>query len=223
MLEKSNITWRFAELGRFGHALQGKPLTYMPYSIMEIEALIQSSESGDEKAHQELFGVLYRELHQIAQRELRRNRSLTLSATTLLHEAYLNMSARAVETFPDRPRFLAYASRAMRGLVIDYVRRRSAQKRGGAFEFTQLRTEVPEAALEGDIIERLGEAVDALAQIDPRLAQVVDLKFFCGFSFEEVAGLLDISDRTAKRDWDKARMFLQRQMQAYNVEMPAID
>ena len=167
--------------------------------------------------------MLYDELHRIAQRELRRNGSLTMSPTTLLHEAYLSMSAGASPEFPDRARFLAYACRAMRGLVIDYIRSRSAQKRGGEFEFTALPTAVPAGVNEDLELERLGEAVDALAALDPRLARVVDLKFFCGFSFEEVAGLMDISVRTAKRDWDKARMFLQRELRASDTGLPAFD
>jgi len=103
-------------------------------SDSEISRLIQSSEGGNVAARKELFSVLYDELHRIAQRELRRNGSLTMSPTTLLHEAYLSMSAGASPEFPDRARFLAYACRAMRGLVIDYIRSRSAQKRGGEFE-----------------------------------------------------------------------------------------
>jgi RNA polymerase sigma factor (TIGR02999 family) len=189
----------------------------------EISRLIQASEDGNPAARQELFSVLYRELHRIAQRELRRNGSLTLSPSTLLHEAYLSMSAGALLEFPDRARFLAYACRAMRGLVIDYIRNRSAQKRGGEFEFTALPTVVPEGAQEDQELERLGEAVDALAAVDPRLARVVDLKFFCGFSYEEIAGLMGISDRTAKRDWDKARMFLQRELGASDAGLPAFD
>lgn len=189
----------------------------------EISLLIQASDGGNAAARQELFSVMYQELHRIAQRELRRNASLTLSPTTLLHEAYLSMSAGASPEFPDRPRFLAYACRAMRGLVIDYIRSRSAQKRGGEFEFTALPTVVPVGVDEDREFERLGEAVDALGALDPRLARVVDLKFFCGFSFEEVAGLLEISVRTAKRDWDKARMFLQRELRASDGGLPAFD
>ncbi|HUE10552.1 MAG TPA: ECF-type sigma factor [Steroidobacteraceae bacterium] len=192
-------------------------------SDSEISRLIQSSEGGNAAARKELFSVLYDELHRIAQRELRRNGSLTMSPTTLLHEAYLSMSAGASPEFPDRARFLAYACRAMRGLVIDYIRSRSAQKRGGEFEFTALPTAVPAGVNEDLELERLGEAVDALAALDPRLARVVDLKFFCGFSFEEVAGLMDISVRTAKRDWDKARMFLQRELRASDTGLPAFD
>jgi RNA polymerase sigma factor (TIGR02999 family) len=192
-------------------------------SDSEISRLIQSSEGGNAAARKKLFSVLYDELHRIAQRELRRNGSLTMSPTTLLHEAYLSMSAGASPEFPDRARFLAYACRAMRGLVIDYIRSRSAQKRGGEFEFTALPTMVPAGVNEDLELERLGEAVESLAALDPRLARVVDLKFFCGFTFEEVAGLMDTSLRTAKRDWDKARMFLQRELRASDTGLPAFD
>ena len=174
-----------------------------------LDELVQSAEQGDAGAREQLFAVLYRELHRLAQRELRRGAYLTMSPTTLLHETYLNLAERRNVSFPDRARFLAYAARAMRGLLIDYVRSRRAQKRGGAFEITSLPTEVPDAQAQVDDLQGIGEAVDALGAIEPRLAQIVDLKFFCGFSFAEVAELLGTSERTAQRDWDKARILLQ--------------
>src|ERR1700733_8277030 len=176
----------------------------------DLNILIRSSENGDAKAREELFTVLYAELHNLAQRQLRRNASLTLSPTTLLHETYLDMSSRGSAAFPDRARFLAYASRAMRGLIIDYFRSRSAQKRGGEFQITVLPTEMPQG--EENELQRLSEAVDALANIEPRLAQVVDLKFFCGMTFQEIGAALGTSDRTVKRDWEKARILLQHEL-----------
>jgi RNA polymerase sigma factor (TIGR02999 family) len=176
----------------------------------QLEQLIQSAEQGNASSREQLFTVLYDELHRLAQRELRRNAFLTVSPTTLLHETYLNISGRQSTAFPDRARFLAYASRAMRGLLIDYVRSRRAQKRGGAFEITSLPTELPERARSEGELEGIGEALDSLGAVEPRLAQIVDLKFFCGFSFAEIAELLRISERTAQRDWDKARILLQR-------------
>lgn len=180
-------------------------------SDMDLETLIRSSERGDAKAREELFTVLYAELHGLAQRQLRRNSSLTMSPTMLLHETYLSISSRASGSFPDRARFLAYASRAMRGLIIDYYRSRSAQKRGGAFEITVLPTEMPRIEADAEL-ERLGEAVDALASVEPRLAQVVDLKFFCGMTFTEISATLEISERTVKRDWEKARILLRHEL-----------
>jgi RNA polymerase sigma factor (TIGR02999 family) len=157
-----------------------------------------------------LFASLYDELRQIAQREVRRGAGLTLSATTLLHETYFKVQQREDLAFPDHARFLAYASRAMRSLVIDYARRRQAQKRGGAFEITRLPTEVPEQVTEAVELERLGAAIDTLGELDPGLAQLVDLKFFCGYSLVEIASMRGVSERTAQRDWEKARLLLQR-------------
>jgi RNA polymerase sigma factor (TIGR02999 family) len=166
--------------------------------------------AGEAQGQDALFACLYDELRQIAQREVRRGVGLTLSATTLLHETYFKVQQREDIAFPDHARFLAYASRAMRSLVIDYARRRQALKRGGAFEITSLPTEVPEQVGDADELERLGNAIDALAQIDPQLAQLVDLKFFCGYSLIEIASMRGVSERTAQRDWEKARLLLHR-------------
>jgi RNA polymerase sigma factor (TIGR02999 family) len=178
----------------------------------DLDVLIRSSENGDVKAREELFTVLYAELHNLEQRQLRRNSSLTLSPTTLLHETYLDMSSRGSTAFPDRARFLAYASRAMRGLIIDYFRNRSAQKRGGEFQITELPSEMLRGVEVDTELQHLSEAVDALAKIEPRLAQVVDLKFFCGLTFPEIGAALGTSERTVKRDWEKARILLQHEL-----------
>jgi RNA polymerase sigma factor (TIGR02999 family) len=178
----------------------------------DLDVLIRSSENGDVKAREELFTVLYAELHNLAQRQLRRNSSLTLSPTTLLHETYLDMSSRGSTAFPDRARFLAYASRAMRGLIIDYFRNRSAQKRGGEFQITELPSEMLRGVEVDAELQHLSEAVDALAKVEPRLAQVVDLKFFCGLTFPEIGAALGTSERTVKRDWEKARILLQHEL-----------
>src|SRR5204863_9344424 len=113
-------------------------------------------------------------------------------------------------TFPDRHRFMAYAARVMRGVIIDHARNRHAQKRGGQVEITAMGTDVPEVAADGEQLSRISEAVDALASVEPRLAQVVDLKFFSGFSFAEIAAMQDVSERTVQRDWEKARIYLYR-------------
>ena len=176
----------------------------------QLQQLIQSAEQAEAGSRERLFALLYDELHRLAERELRRSPLLTLSPTTLLHETYLNLSSREGGVFPDRARFLAYASRAMRGLLIDYVRSRCAQKRGAAFEITSLPTELPAAPSPDGELERIGQAVDALGAVDARLAQIVDLKFFCGFSFGEIGELLGVSERTVQRDWDKARILLRQ-------------
>jgi RNA polymerase sigma factor (TIGR02999 family) len=121
------------------------------------------------------------------------------------------MRERDPASFPDRARFIAYAARAMRGLVIDYVRNRRAQKRGGEFHLTAFDTEVIDASVTADAdVPHIGEALTALAQVDPELAELVDLKFFCGLSIAEIAALRDVSERTIRRDWVKARIYLRR-------------
>jgi len=176
----------------------------------DLTTLLTSAEQGDHSAADALFTVLYDELHRMARRELgRRGGGVTLSTTTLLHEAYLDISAREGTAFPDRARFMAYACRVMRGLIIDYARRRQAQKRGGEFEITAIATDIAGAATaNADDLTDLNDGLVELEQTEPRLARVVDLKFFCGFSFAEIGSMMGVSERTVQRDWEKARIFL---------------
>ena len=177
-----------------------------------ISSLIASVEQGDRAAADALFAALYSELHQLAKARLARSAgNLTLGTTTLLHEAYLDLARRDPARFPDRSKFMAYASRAMRGLIIDYVRNRKAQKRGGEFEITSLESDVADTTTDLDLAQ-VGQALDQLAEVDPELVQIVDLKFFCGFSFGEIAALRGVSERTVQRDWAKARLVLHEQL-----------
>ncbi|MFN0186969.1 MAG: ECF-type sigma factor [Aquabacterium sp.] len=176
-------------------------------------ATVAAAERGELKASGELFAALYRELHRMARHQLHANASgLTMGATTLLHEAYLNLSARS-NAFPDRARFFAYAARAMRGLIVDYVRQRRAIKRGGEFHLTTLDTAAANEVAAPQSLDALSEALDELAQAEPALAELVELKFFCGFDFTEIAAMRGVSDRTVQRDWNKARLFLRHVMQ----------
>lgn len=157
----------------------------------------------------ELFADLYAQLRRMARRELAmRGSGATIGATTLLHEAYLELAGRDGRMFPDRAHFMAYASRVMRGLIIDHVRRRKAAKRGGQFELTGLDTTLAGPVAEHLELERISHALDTLAASDAALAQVVDLKFFCGFTFAEIAAMHGISERTVQRRWEKARIYL---------------
>jgi RNA polymerase sigma factor (TIGR02999 family) len=176
-----------------------------------LSALVASAEKGEQGASDALFTALYDELHRMARRELsRRGVGVTIGATTLLHEAYMDISGRDGAAFPDRNRFMGYASRVMRGLIIDYARRRQAQKRGGQFEITSIVTDIADALPDADRLSRLSDALDELEAADPRLARVVDLKFFCGFSFAEIGAMVGSSERTVQRDWEKARIYLHR-------------
>ena len=180
----------------------------MDDAARELAATLAGAERGEARASAELFSALYRELHRLARRQLHANASnLTLGATTLLHEAYLDLSQRGVQ-FPDRARFFAYAARAMRGLIIDYVRERKALKRGGQFHLTTLDTLTAESVPQADELTGIGEALDELAVAEPALADLVEMKFFGGLGFAEIAVLRGVSERTVQRDWRKARLFL---------------
>lgn len=177
-----------------------------------ISSLMVAAERGDSPAAEALFAALYSELHRLARRELaRRGSMVSLSATTLLHEAYLDMAARDGPSFPDRPRFMGYAARVMRGLIIDYARNRQAQKRGGQFEITSLTTDAGDVA-DSRQLERISDALEQLARLEPQLAEIIDLKFFCGFSFADIAAMRSLSERTVQRKWEKARIYLHREL-----------
>jgi RNA polymerase sigma factor (TIGR02999 family) len=175
-----------------------------------IPALMDAAEKGDTVAAATLFATFYAELRRIARRELaRQGISDSLSPTTVLHEAYLDMAERT-SGFPDRARFMGYAARVMRGLIIDSVREQRALKRGSGVHITSLATEVVEKVTDPHELPRLGDALDMLARVEPSLAEIVDLKFFCGFSFAEIVAMQAVSERTVQRKWEKARLFLHR-------------
>lgn len=180
-----------------------------------ISSLIGAAESGDSAAADTLFTTLYSELHRLAKRELARKGSpASLSVTTLLHEAYLDIAAREGNRFPDRPRFMGYAARVMRGLIIDHARSRNAIKRGGEFEITSLKTDFDQNPVNAKELSSISDSLDELAKVEPELAELVDLKFFCGFSFAEIAALENVSERTVQRKWEKARIYLHRNIRA---------
>jgi RNA polymerase sigma factor (TIGR02999 family) len=179
-----------------------------------ISALISLAEQGDETSAGKLFSLLYGELHRMAKRQLANQDDLTISATTLIHEAYLDMAAREGQSFPDRGRFMAYAAKVMRGLIIDHVRNRQAIKRGGRFELTSLVTNVGDVIRDDQELTQISHALDELARVDSSLSEIVDLKFFCGFSFGEIANMRGISERAVQRKWEKARIYLHRNLRA---------
>ena len=175
----------------------------------DLHALVSQAEAGDARATNQLFTTLYQQLRRMARREAGRlGPHAPLGATTLLHEAWLEMSQRNALAFPSEGHFMAYAARAMRGLVIDRVRERQAQKRGGGLDITSLDTELAEQCAQPELLTDIDAALEDLAKLEPALAQVVDLKFFCGFSMVEIGALMGTSERTAQRQWEKARTLL---------------
>lgn len=176
-----------------------------------LTALVEAADRAEPGAAETLFTTLYAELHRIAKQQLNRHGwGVTLGATSLLHEAYMDLSKHDPDRFPDQQRFLGYAARVMRGLIIDYARAKQAQKRGGQFELTAISTNVADVLADSAELSTLGAALDELATVDQTLADIVDLKFFCGFSVPEIAAMKGMSERTVERGWQKARLFLHR-------------
>lgn len=160
-----------------------------------------------------LFSTLYAELHLLAKRQLARNwQPASLSVTTLLHETYLDMAACDGPVFPDRARFMGYAARVMRGLIIDHARKHSALKHGGEFKITSLQPDLIGKPVDAAELLAINDVLEQMAKVEPDLAQLVDLKFFCGFSFGEIAAMQMLSERTVQRRWEKARIYIRHSM-----------
>jgi len=178
--------------------------------MSEITHLLQRVNDGDPAAREALFAALYQDLRQLARSRLRRNETITLlDTTTLVHESYLRyLNAREL-SFVDRGKFFAYAASVMRSIVVDEVRKRHAERRGGSAEHVELDTGSTDAmATDDDQIVRVHEALDELAALEPRLARVVEMRYFAGLSETDIAGALGVTERTVRRDWDKARTLL---------------
>lgn len=171
--------------------------------------LLQRLTGGDRDAYDALFGIIYEDLRRRA-RHLLRDGSATLSTTALVHETYLNLAAAEL-TVSDRAHFFRLAARAMRNILIDAARRRNAAKRGDGQAAITLGTDLPAADSGLDLLA-LNEALDGLGRAEPRLARVVELHFFAGLEFIDIAELLELSVRTVGRDWRSARALLQMHM-----------
>jgi len=171
----------------------------------DITALLSAAKLGNADAEAELFSVLYADLRQLAHNRLKRSKPCTLLETTVLvHEAYLRLSRAGYVQVSDRSHFLAYASRAMRSIVIDFVRRRSAERDASA----DVDDVVDPAAAAGTEILRVDQALQELAAVSERLVKVVEMRYFAGMKETEIAEALSLTERTVRRDWEKARILL---------------
>jgi RNA polymerase sigma factor (TIGR02999 family) len=178
--------------------------------MSELTLLLAAARQGDQKAAGEAFGLLYEDLRRLARARLRPHQTMTLLGTTsLVHEVYLKVMGNEALRVENRHHFFAYASRVMRSVIVDYARARAAERRGGAAEHVVLDTLLSSqiAAPENDAL-RVHEALAVLEQADPRLAQVAEMRFFGGLTEPEIAEALGLSERTVRRDWEKARLLL---------------
>lgn len=184
----------------------------------EVTRLLETLRNGDRGAIDELFPLVYRELHALAHRQLGHRRpGQTLNSTALVHEAYLKLVGQSEGRWQDRQHFFAVAATAMRHIIVDYARHRRALKRGGNAQPTLLDEERVAIDDKAEEILALDDALGHLAALDERLARTVELRFFGGLSIEETAEVMDLSARTVKRDWRKARAFLYQMIAEENV------
>ncbi|HEY6544996.1 MAG TPA: ECF-type sigma factor, partial [Dokdonella sp.] len=183
-------------------------------NVAEITELIGQARGGDAQASERLFAVLYDELRRLAAGQLRGEDAMR--ATSLVHEAYLKLAHHGALEVNDRGHYFAVAARVMRQIVIDHVRARSAQRRGGGQVVASLDTTALQAAAaeRDEEVLALDAALERLAQIDAPLAALVEMRFYAGLELSEIAGVQDRSERSLKRDWRRARAFLQREMTA---------
>ena len=178
--------------------------------MSDVTDLLRQAADDDRSAIDKLFALLYADLHRMARARLADSGSITLLDTTsLAHEAYLRLRNAGRIDLDSRWRFMAYCSQVLRAIIVDFARRRSADRRGGGQRHLTLSTEVAEAiGATDDDIERVNDALLELEKSDPRLKQVVEMRYFGGLTEKEVAEALGINERTVRRDWERARLLL---------------
>lgn len=177
---------------------------------LDISELIRRVNADEPGAQDALFSAAYGELRKLARARLRDGgRNTVLDTTALVHESYLRFINGGQLRSDDRRAFFAYASKVMRSVIIDAVRERQAERRGGDLQRITLDTQFADELPAGeDEVLKVHEALDALAQVEPRLAKVVEMRYFGGYTEAEVGEALQLTERTVRRDWDKARMLL---------------
>jgi RNA polymerase sigma factor (TIGR02999 family) len=175
----------------------------------EVTRLLLAWRKGDTDAPRELFVILYQELRNLARLQLRRRQQQSLATTGLVHEAYLKLADHSQLELRDRGHFLALAAKAMRQILVDHARKRSAAKRGAAIGLGALdEAAIAVADTKASELLALDDALVRLEALDPHLARVVEVRFFAGLSVKEAADALGLSERTVKREWQKAKAFL---------------
>ncbi len=183
--------------------------------VGEVTQLLAAAQQGEASAFDRLFAMLYPELRRIAASRMRQSdQRLLLDTTALVHECYLRLLKQDALALNDRKHFLAYSAKVMRSVVVDLAREQQAQRRGGDQAFVTLDTAAAHALPTGEAeVLLVHEALQALGEVDPRLVQVVEMRYFVGLDNSEIAQALDISTRTVERDWERARSFLYSALQ----------
>jgi RNA polymerase sigma factor (TIGR02999 family) len=178
--------------------------------MSDVTQLLGAARRGEDGAVDRLCEILYQDLRKLARARLRpHQRGTLLDTTSLVHESYMRLAKAGEVDVSDRAHFLGYAGRVMRSVIIDFVRAKQAERRGGDNVLVTLNTNIAASipAAEDDLI-RLSDALDELAKIDERMVRVVEMRYFAGLNEQEIASALGITDRTVRRDWEKARLLL---------------
>jgi len=183
---------------------------FIPQDMGDITELLSNARNGDQKAFDALFTELYPQLHRIARLRMAASPQLTLLDTTgLVNECYLKLIATSRLTPADRGHFLAYGSQVMRSIIVDAARARAAERRGGGLPNATLSPEIAiQSALPEDEVLGIHKALHELAILEPRLVEVVEMRYFGGLTEAEIAEAMDLSERTVRRDWEKAKILL---------------
>ncbi len=178
----------------------------------DITELLQAASRGDAGSMDKLYARAYQELRQIARHQLARRKAATLQTTALVHEAYLKLFPEAAVDLTNRAHFFALCARAMRQILIDHFRSHQADKRGGGKAARELREGDVPVNDQGALLLDIDAALDRLTELNPRLTQVVECRYFGGLTQQETAAALGITDRTVRSDWRKARAYLAREL-----------
>jgi len=175
-----------------------------------LTVLLSRANEGDRAARDALFAAAYAELRRLAHARLHGGgRNTVLDTTALVHESYLRLVQTGELTFDDRRAFFGYAAQVMRSVIVDSARARLAQRRGGGLHEVTLSTDLAQGLAQHDEgILQVHDALDELGKADPRAAQMVEMRYFGGYSDKEIADTLEVTERTVQRDWDKAQMLL---------------
>jgi len=202
-------------LSENGVSVAGGALPIQDPPMAELTQLLEAMRAGDPGAIDEVFTLTYRELHAMAHKRLHRSNCVTsLDTTTLVHECYLRLVRVGQLQTHDRSHFLGYAARVMRSIVVDFVRQRLAKRRGGDELRVTLGTDIRDStAVNEEQIMQVDEALQELAVLDPRLVEVVEMRYFAGFTVEQIAESRGVTTRTIRRDWEKARLLLYAALQ----------
>jgi RNA polymerase sigma factor (TIGR02999 family) len=187
--------------------------------MSDVNELLRRASSDDRSAIDELFALLYEDVRRMAHARVSGSAPISLLNTTAVaNEAYLRLCNAGRLDVTSRAHFMAYLSKVLRAVIVDFARRRSAERRGGGARFVTLNTAISDSVAASDAeVERLDDALEVLQRTDPRLKQIVEMRYFAGMNDAEIGEALGVTARTVGRDWVRARLLLSVELKAGDV------